>query len=132
MGVVDFPQVNRVSAEVRDAREASDVIPEWPPNKQKLQIGDWEGVRSPFLLPSPAHFAVSARSEFSSSQGFRSLVRSFRFKKCILLLQESIAYFPLVILISGVFSSLGAKKLDKMVGAKVRRKGKVDKLIELL
>ena len=28
VGVVDFPQVNRVSAEVRDAREASDVIPE--------------------------------------------------------------------------------------------------------
>ena len=51
MGVVDFPQVNRVSAEVRDAREASDVIPEWPPNKQKLQIGDWEGVRSPSSSP---------------------------------------------------------------------------------
>ena len=38
------------------------------------------------------------------------------------LLQESIAYFPLVILISGVFSSLCAKKLDKMLGDKVRGK----------
>ena len=33
--------------------------------------------------------------------------------------QESIAYFPLVILASGVFSSLGAKQLDKILGAKV-------------
>ena len=40
--------------------------------------------------------------------------------KSIHLLQESIAYFPLVILISGVFSSLCAKKLDKMLGDKVR------------
>ncbi|KAL9973178.1 hypothetical protein ACROYT_G019596 [Oculina patagonica] len=32
--------------------------------------------------------------------------------------KESIAYFPLVILISGVFSSLCAKKLDKMLGEK--------------
>ncbi|XP_068718354.1 major facilitator superfamily domain-containing protein 12-like [Montipora capricornis] len=32
--------------------------------------------------------------------------------------KESIAYFPLVILASGVFSSLGAKKLDKILGAK--------------
>lgn len=39
--------------------------------------------------------------------------------KWIHLLQESIAYFPLVILVSGVFSSLGAKKLDKMLGEKV-------------
>ena len=38
----------------------------------------------------------------------------------IIFLQASIAYFPLVILISGVISSLGAKKLDKMLGAKVR------------
>lgn len=39
--------------------------------------------------------------------------------RVFLYFQESIAYFPLVILISGVFSSLGAKKLDKILGAKV-------------
>lgn len=35
------------------------------------------------------------------------------------LLKESIAYFPLVILLSSVISSLAAKKLDKMLGEKV-------------
>ena len=37
----------------------------------------------------------------------------------LFLLKESIAYFPLVILLSSVISSLAAKKLDKMLGDKV-------------
>lgn len=35
------------------------------------------------------------------------------------LLQEAIAYFPLVVLISGVLASLGVKPLTKKLGSKV-------------
>lgn len=86
-------------------------------------------IKSNKLILSPAvlNFTSTERmsvSEIVLFQSFLSLGRSFRFKIFFFfLLQESIAYFPLVILISGVFSSLGAKKLDKMLGAKVRRKG---------
>lgn len=33
--------------------------------------------------------------------------------------QMAIAYFPLVILVSGVFASFGGKKLNKLLGNKV-------------
>ena len=52
---------------------------------------------------------------FSSSKIYRMIKNMTIF----FLLKESIAYFPLVILLSSVISSLAAKKLDKMLGEKV-------------